>query len=183
MFITDAFRYVSIQARLLSGYPRACDSFPDMGNSFFSSPKRADCLWGAVNLLFNGHWGGGGFPGNGAAWGGRWQPVFNPLPMLRKELFLHSQYAFKAPKLPICPLQRINIEPCLPLWYFFIKSFSFPWTLHEDTQSLEVKHHSFLSPAPERFELQIPTELPSGKENPIPIKQENGQAPELVWAI
>jgi hypothetical protein len=65
----------------------------------------------------------------------------------------------------------------------FIKKFGFPWTLHEDRQSVKVQLHSFLSPAPEICELQIPTDLPSGKETPLPIKQENGQTPELVWTI
>jgi hypothetical protein len=66
MFITDAFRYVSIQARLLSGYPRACVSFPGMGNSF-SLLQSVQTLYRAHNLLFQ--WTlGGAFPGNEAAW-------------------------------------------------------------------------------------------------------------------
>ena len=49
---------VSIQARLLSGYPRACDSFFGMGNSF-SLLQSVQTLCGAQSTSFSVDPGGG----------------------------------------------------------------------------------------------------------------------------
>jgi hypothetical protein len=37
-----------------------------VGSRIFSSPSRPDRLWGPLNLLYNGYWGGGGSPGGKA---------------------------------------------------------------------------------------------------------------------